>query len=390
MKRALLLILILIMGGCSSTEERMNSKAMEEIERGRYTQAAFILRDAVEINPEYLEGMVNYRNIYPIAVERTEQRLSLYGEKKDYILEAETYEDMMKLKEGLYTMSPVVHNKLSLSLKIPDYDEIKGLQETAGISYYNAGNTFEGLKLDRYGRRRKYFLYSRGEELNRTYKDIGQRTETSLAAARIFASFMPVGGGVDDSILRRVDGSALPRIKNMVLGDSKLKRIVTFKDLPEGELKENLRRASNLSESELRHLNTVIRVNVDNLSYSPTRVTRSFYTRTWTERYYVIENDVKVAKYRERSYTEIVYDKKNSSEVTLSYEMIDLENGRTIGSGVYSGISGDRYIWSEIRGKAPSGVRSGFEREIKSGDTIINEAILKAAELLGTDIKNNI
>jgi len=104
----------------------------------------------------------------------------------------------------------------------------------------------------------------------------------------------------------------------------------------------------------------------------------------------VIENNVKVAKYRERSYTEIVYDKSNSSKVVLSYEMIDLEDGRAIGSGVFEGSSGDRYRWSVIRGRAPSGVMNGVEREIKSGETIIGEAIQKATDRLGTDIRNNI
>ena len=390
MKKILYLFILLLLMGCSSVEEKKNTLAMEEIERGNYTKAAFLLQEAVVINPDYLDGMVNYRNIYPIAVENTKGKLTLYGKNEDYLREASTYEDMMSLKEGLYNMVPVVHNKLSLSLKIPDYNEIEGLKKDAGVSYYNAGNTFEGLKLDRYKRRKKYFLYSRGEELYSAYLDIVERTSRSLEDARVFVTFMDVKGGVGTSVIRKVDGSALPRIKGSVLDDAKLKRIVTFKELSDTEIKNYLNRAGNLSEKELKSLNTIIRLNVDSFDLRPTRVTQNYYTRTWTERYYVMENNVKVAKYRERTYTEIVYEKRNSSSVTISYDMVDLENGNTIGSGRFEGKSGDRYRWSVIRGRAPVGVMNGVERDIKSDETIINEAILRAAEEMGRDVRNNI
>ena len=319
-KKILLMMVLLFVVGCSSTEEKKNTQAMQEIERGNYTKAAFLLRDAVVINPDYLDGMVNYRNIYPIAVENTQGRLNLYSENEDYLKEADTYEDMMNLKEGLYNMDPIVHTKLSLSLKIPDYSEIEGLKKDAGVSYYNAGNTFEGLKLDRYKRRKKYFLYSRGEELYSSYRDIRERTSKSLEEARIFVAFMEVDGGVDKNTIRKVGGSTLPRIRSVVLDDSKLRQIVTFKEISEGELKDYLRRASRLSDEELKHLNTIIRVNVDSFNYRPTRTTKDYYTRHWTEKYYVMENNVKVAKYRKRSYTEVVYEKSNSSQVIISYD----------------------------------------------------------------------
>ncbi len=386
--KKLLLIVLLILAGCSSAEEKINTQAMEEIERGRYTQAALLLQEAVKLNPDYLEGMVNYRNVYPRAVDDTQSKIDLYNQNEDYVREASTYENMLSLKEGLYMMDPIVHNKLGLSLNIPQYNEIEELKMDAGVSYYNAGNTFEGLKLDRYRRREKFFLYDRGQELYPRYRDIGERTARSLEEARIAASFTEVTG--DSSRKHQIEGEGIGRIKNRVLEDPKLSKITIFKDIPQGELREALRRAGNLSEESLKDLNTVVKINIDSFTYNPTRVTRDYYTRYWTEKYYVIENNVKVAKYRERSYTEIVFDKRNSSRIVLSYEMIDLEDGRTIGSGVFEGNSGDRYRWSVIRGRAPAGVMSGVEREIKSGETIIGEAIVEASDKLGRDIRNNI
>lgn len=114
MKKILLLMIVFILVGCSSAEEKINSKAMEQIEKGNFTEAAFLLQRAVILNPDYLEGMVNYRNVYPRAVEDTEEKLSLYNTKEDYLKESDTYEDMISLKEGLYNMVPMVHNKLSL------------------------------------------------------------------------------------------------------------------------------------------------------------------------------------------------------------------------------------------------------------------------------------
>lgn len=387
MKNALLIMLLILMG-CSSAEEKINSQAMEEIERGRFTQAALLLQEAVKINPDYLEGMVNYRNIYPRAVDDTQSKIDLYNKNEDYVREAGIYENMLSLKEGLYTMDPVVHNKLGLSLKIPQYNEIEDLKMDAGVSYYNAGNTFEELKLDRYGRREKFFLYDRGQELYPRYLDIADRTQNSLEDARVVTAFTEVTGNT--SRKNQIEREGIGRIKSRVLEDPKLSKITLFKDIPQGQLKDALRRAGNLSENSLKDLNTVVKINVDSFIYNPARVTKNYYTRYWTEKYYVTEDNVKVAKYRERSYTEIVFDKRNSSRVVLSYEMIDLEDGRTIGSGVFEGDSGDRYRWSVIRGRAPRGVISGVEREIKSGETIIGEAIQEASDRLGRDVRNNI
>jgi len=387
MKNALLIMLLILMG-CSSAEEKINSQAMEEIERGRFTQAALLLQEAVKINPDYLDGMVNYRNVYPRAVDDTQSKIDLYNKNEDYVREAGIYENMLSLKEGLYTMDPVVHNKLGLSLKIPQYNEIEELKMDAGVSYYNAGNTFEGLKLDRYGRREKFFLYDRGQELYPRYLDIADRTQSSLEDARVVTAFTEVTGNT--SRKNQIEREGIGRIKSRVLEDPKLSKITLFKDIPQGQLKDALRRAGSLSESSLKDLNTVVKINVDSFIYNPTRVTKNYYTRYWTEKYYVTEDNVKVAKYRERSYTEIVFDKRNSSRVVLSYEMIDLEDGRTIGSGVFEGNSGDRYRWSVIRGRAPRGVINGVEREIKSGETIIGEAIQEASDRLGRDVRNNI
>lgn len=384
----ILVVMLLILVGCSSAEEKINSQAMEEIERGRYTQAALLLQEVVRLNPDYLEGMVNYRNVYPRAVDDTQSKIDLYNQNENYVREASTYENMLSLKEGLYMMDPVVHNKLGLSLNIPQYSEIEELKMDAGVSYYNAGNTFEGLKLDRYKRREKFFLYDRGQELYPRYMDIAERTRKSLEEARVVTAFAEVTG--ESSRKNQIEREGVGRIKARVLEDPKLSKITIFKDIPQGELKEALRKAGNISEDSLKDLNTVVKINIDSFTYNPTRVTRDYYTRYWTEKYYVTENNVKVAKYRERSYTEIVFDKRNSSRVVLSYEMIDLEDGRTIGSGVFEGNSGDRYRWSVIRGRAPAGVMSGIEREIKSGETIIGEAIEEASERLGRDIRNNI
>lgn len=387
MKKILLLMIVFILVGCSSAEEKINSKAMEQIEKGNFTEAAFLLQRAVILNPDYLEGMVNYRNVYPRAVEDTEGKLSLYNTKEDYLKESDTYEDMISLKEGLYNMVPMVHNKLSLSLRIPDYDEIQNLSKDAGISYYNAGNTFEGLKLDRYGRREKFYRYDRGRELYPRYKDIEERREVSLEDARVVVAFTDITG-IDE--LSKVEKNTVPKIKNILLGDEKLSKIIIFKDILDEELKENLRNAGNLSKNKLKDVNTVIKINVDGFILNPTRVTRDYRTRYWTEKYYVTENNVRVARYRERSYIETIYTKQNSSKIQLSYEMIDLEDGKTIGNGSFEGISGDRYRWSVVRGKTPSGVYSGIERDIKSNERIIDEAILNASENLGRDIKNNI
>lgn len=387
MKKILLLMIVFILVGCSSAEEKINSKAMDEIEKGNFTEAAFLLQRAVILNPDYLEGMVNYRNVYPRAVEDTEGKINLYNTREDYLKESDTYEDMISLKEGLYNMVPLVHNKLSLSLRIPDYDEIQNLSKDAGVSYYNAGNTFEGLKLDRYGRREKFYRYDRGRELYPRYKDIGERWEISLEDARVVVAFTDITGS---SELSKVEKNTVPRIKNILLDDEKLSKIIIFKDISDGELKESLRRAGNLSKKQLKDLNTVIKINVDGFILNPMRVTRDSRTRYWTERYYVIENNVKVARYRERSYIETIYTKQNSSKIQLSYEMIDLENGKIIGNGRFEGISGDRYRWSVVRGKTPAGVYSGIERDIKSDERIVDEAILNASENLGRDIKNNI
>lgn len=380
-------MMIFILVGCSSAEEKINSKAMDQIEKGNFTEAAFLLQRAVILNPDYLEGMVNYRNVYPRAVEDTEGKISLYNTREDYLKESDTYEDMISLKEGLYNMVPMVHNKLSLSLRIPNYDEIQELSEDAGVSYYNAGNTFEGLKLDRYGRREKFYRYDRGRELYPRYKDIGDRWEISLEEARVTVGFTNITGS---SKLSKVEKNTIPRIKNIILDDGKLSKITIFKDISDEELKESMRNAGNLSKEQLKDVNTVIKINVDQFILNPTRVTRNYHTRYWTERYYVIENNIRVAKFRERSYVETIYTKQNSSKMILSYEMIDLEDGRTIGNGQFEGISGDRYRWSVVRGKTPAGVYSGIERDIKSDERITDEAILNASENLGQSIKNNI
>ncbi len=389
MKKYLLLMTLLFLMGCSSVEEKMNEKAVKEIERGNYTKATFILKDAIDLNPNYLDGMVNYRNIYPIAVENTNNKIQEYNGERLYEREAGSYEDLLKLKEGLYNVEPIVHQKLGLSLKIPTLGEIEGIKKDAGISYYNAGNLYEDRRLNRYTKRERYFLYKRGSELNKSYLDIEDRREISHKDAMIYASFMKVGGNQSKTYTDSIEDK-LGTIKEVVLEDNKLSDIVIFKDFNNETLRDYLNNIERLTEDQSNNLNTIIKVNLVEYSYLPPKIKKDYYTRYWTERYYVEENGIKVAKFRERSYLEVVYTKMNLGRVKLSYEMTDLVDRKTIGVGSFEGVYGDRYVWSEIIGRAPHGVRSGYERDIKSKGEVMKEATSRAINKLALDIRENI
>ena len=69
--------------GCSGMEERINNKAITKIERGNYIEASYLLNDAIKINPNYLDGMVNYRNVYPRALDQAMEKIDEY--KKELI-----------------------------------------------------------------------------------------------------------------------------------------------------------------------------------------------------------------------------------------------------------------------------------------------------------------
>ncbi|HAS79894.1 MAG TPA: hypothetical protein DCR90_03185 [Fusobacteriaceae bacterium] len=68
-KNILILFLSFILIGCTNTEEKINNKAIIEINRGNYIKASYLLNDAIKINPNFLDGMTNYRNIYPKALD---------------------------------------------------------------------------------------------------------------------------------------------------------------------------------------------------------------------------------------------------------------------------------------------------------------------------------
>lgn len=77
-KSLLLILSVLAFVGCSNAEERINSKAVSEIDRGNFIQASYLLNDAIKINPDYLDGMVNYRNIYPRVLDQAVEKIGEY------------------------------------------------------------------------------------------------------------------------------------------------------------------------------------------------------------------------------------------------------------------------------------------------------------------------
>ncbi len=140
-KKKLIFILLLgmILMGCSNAEERINNKALSQIERGNYIKASYLLNDAIKINPNYLDGMVNYRNVYPRALDQAVEKIGEYQKVSDYKLEAYAYEDLLKLKKNYYYADDLVHQKLGMSLEIPTIEELYKLKRTMGEVYYSAG-----------------------------------------------------------------------------------------------------------------------------------------------------------------------------------------------------------------------------------------------------------
>ncbi|RUA05927.1 MAG: hypothetical protein DSY38_05165, partial [Fusobacteria bacterium] len=176
-KFLLMVAMALFFLGCVNTEEKINNKAISEIDRGNYIKASYLLTDAIKINPNYLDGMVNYRNVYPRALDQAKRRVEEYKKVNDYKLEAYAYEDLLKLKLNYYYADDIVHQKLGMSLDLPTIEEIYQLKYEIGTVYYKAGNELENRSLNRLEKRDKYFLYERGVELSPKYKDIVSRRE---------------------------------------------------------------------------------------------------------------------------------------------------------------------------------------------------------------------
>ena len=379
-KLIFILLLGLVLMGCSNVEERINNKAVSEIDRGNYIKASYLLNDAIKINPNYLDGMVNYRNVYPRALDQAAEKIGEYQKVSDYKLEAYAYEDLLKLKNNYYYADDLVHQKLGLSLEIPTIEELYKLKSTMGEVYYSAGNELEGRKLNRVEKREKYFLYERGVELSPKYKDIVDRREKAYEEALVKAMI---------KFSKDTPGLYKSSLENQVKGN-----------LAKGK-KRDLIRIASLDEKKFvdawenskadKMINTGIKINLNYITSTPQSIKKSVTPLTWSEQYVANTKNGPVVKNIKKTYFKHDFYKSADVKVSFTYIMKDISNGEIIGSGTFHGVGEDSYRWSTFSGNLPKGqARGAYVRKLKSKKELTEMALADAVSKMSQDISDKI
>jgi len=380
-KFLLMVAMALFFLGCVNTEEKINNKAISEIDRGNYIKASYLLTDAIKINPNYLDGMVNYRNVYPRALDQAKRRVEEYKKVNDYKLEAYAYEDLLKLKLNYYYADDIVHQKLGMSLDLPTIEEIYQLKYEIGTVYYKAGNELENRSLNRLEKRDKYFLYERGVELSPKYKDIVSRREKAYKDALIKA-MIKLSTDTPNTILEEKLDFQIKA--NLARG--KKKSIVRIEPLDELLFTESW----NKNKSNDR-LNTAIKVNFNYIVVTPESTKKNVTPITWYDQRIVQTKDGPQIMTLERTYFRQNFYKSANVKVSFTYLIKDLSTGEIIGSKTIEGIGEDIYQWSVFTGSLPQGqTRGGYERRLKSIKELTDLAYADAMQKLSKEISDEI
>ena len=379
-KLIFILLLGLILMGCSNAEERINNKAISEIDRGNYIKASYLLNDAIKINPNYLDGMVNYRNVYPRALDQAVEKIGEYQKVSDYKLEAYAYEDLLKLKNNYYYADDLVHQKLGLSLEIPTIEELYKLKGTMGEIYYSAGNELEERKLNRGEKREKYFLYERGVELSPKYKDIVDRREKAYKEALVKAMI---------EFSKNTPSLYKNNLESQVKGN-----------IAKGK-KRDLIRITSLDQKKFRDawennkadhmINTGVKINLNYITSTPESIKKSVTPLTWSEQYVANTKNGPVVKNIKKTYFKHDFHKSADVKVSFTYTMKDISTGEIIGSGTFDGVGEDSYRWSTFSGNLPKGQGRGtYVRKLKSKKELTEMALSDAVSKMSQDISDKI
>ena len=379
-KLIFILLLGLMLMGCSNVEERINNKAISEIDRGNYIKASYLLNDAIKINPNYLDGMVNYRNVYPRALDQAIEKIGEYQKVSDYKLEAYAYEDLLKLKNNYYYADDLVHQKLGLSLEIPTIEELYKLKGTMGKVYYSAGNELEERKLNREEKREKYFLYERGVELSPKYKDIVDRREKAYQKALVKA-MIEFSKNTPNLYRNNLESQVKGNIAKGKKRD--LIRIVTLDDKKFVYAWEN-NKADHI-------INTGIKIDLNYITSTPESIKKSVTPLTWSEQYVVNTKNGPVVKNIRKTYFKHDFYKSANVKVSFTYTMKDISTGEIIGSGTFDGIGEDNYKWSTFSGNIPKAQGGrGYVRKLKSKKELTEIALRDAVSKMSLDISDKI
>lgn len=379
--RYLLFVLsVLAFMGCSNVEERINDKAISEIDRGNFIQASYLLNDAIKINPNYLDGMVNYRNVYPRALDQAVEKIGEYQKVSDYKLEAYAYEDLLKLKNNYYYADDLVHQKLGMSLEVPTIEELYKLKTTMGAVYYSAGNELEDRRLNRAEKRDKYFFYERGVELSSKYKDIVDRREKAYGEALVkamieFSKNTPTS--YRNNLETQIKGNIAEGKKRTLI------RLVPLDEKRFANAWDN-NKADNI-------INTGIKINLNYITSTPESIKKSVIPLTWYEQYVANTKNGPVVKNIKKTYFRHDFYKSADVRVSFTYIMKDLFSGEIIGSGTFDGIGEDSYRWSTFSGNIPVGqARGGYVRKLKSKRELTEMALADAVSKMSQDISDKI
>lgn len=379
-KLIFILLLGLLLMGCSNVEERINNKAISEIDRGNYIKASYLLNDAIKINPNYLDGMVNYRNVYPRALTQAVEKIGEYQKVSDYKLEAYAYEDLLKLKNNYYYADDLVHQKLGLSLEIPTIEELYKLKGTMGKVYYSAGNRLEERGLNREEKREKYFLYERGVELSPKYKDIVDRREKAYQKALVktmikFSKNTPTI--YKNNLESQVKGNIAKGKKRALI------RLVPLDDKKFVYAWEN-NKADNI-------INTGIKIDLNYITRTPESIKKSVTPLTWSEQYVVNTKNGPVVKNVRKTYFKHDFYKSANVKVNFTYIMKDISTGEIIGSGTFDGVGADNYKWSTFSGNIPKAQGGkNYVRRLKSKKELTEIALRDAVLKMSLDISDKI
>ena len=374
------IVMSIIFLGCSNIEERINSKAVSEIDRGNFIEASYLLNDAITINPNYLDGMVNYRNVYPRALNQAHERIKEYKKVFDYKLEAYAYEDLLKLKNNYYYADDLVHQKLGLSLEVPTIEELYQLKNTMGGIYYSAGNELEERELNRMEKRERYYLYERGGELFPKYKDIIKRREKAYeeALVKVMVEFSKDTPNLyKTSLDTQLKG-------NIAVGKKRsLIRIIP--------LSEKSFELAWKNTQENSHINTGVKINLNYITSTPESIKKSIMPLSWYEQYVVNTKNGPVVKKIKKTYFRHDFYKTANVEVSFTYIMKDLSSGEIIGSGTFIGIGKDSYNWSTFSGNIPKGQSRGtYTRKLKSKKELTEIALTDVVSKISKDISKKI
>jgi len=380
-KNILILFLSFILIGCTNTEEKINNKAIIEINRGNYIKASYLLNDAIKINPNFLDGMTNYRNIYPKALDQAIIKINEYQRILDFKSKAYAYEDLLKLKNNYYFADDIVHQKLGMSLEIPTIETIYKLKNIMAETYYKAGNELENRKLNRMEKREKYFLYERGVELSPKYSDIVDRREKAYKEALVktmikFSENIP--NLHKKNLKSLIEGNIAKNKKRTLI------RIVPLDDIKFTNAWNNYKRNNTI-------INTGIKIDLNYIISTPESIKESITPLTWSEEYVINSKDGPIIKNIKKIYFRHDFYRSSDVKVSFTYIMKDLFSGEIIGSGTFYGLGEDNYRWSTYSGNIPKGKSNkNYLRRSKSNKELIEISLLDAISKISTDISEKI